>query len=119
MSTSVTRMQQILELSHEMGVIRAKEAKARGIHPEYLKRVVQQGRLIRSARGVYTFTDADITASHTLVKAVTRVPHGIVCLLSALSFHELTTQAPFEVWLALSPKARTPKRHLRNSNVLW
>lgn len=102
----------MLALSREMGVIRAKEAQARGIHPEYLKRLEQQGRLIRSARGVYTFADADITASHTLVEAVKRVPHGIVCLLSALSFHELTTQVPFEVWLAIPPKTRAPMENL-------
>ena len=105
----MTRMQQVLDLSREMGVIRAKEAEARGIHPEYLKRLAQQGMLIRSARGIYTFADTEITASHTLVEAVKRVPHGVVCLLSALSFHELTTQAPFEVWLAIPPKTRTPK----------
>ena len=105
----MTKMQQILDLFREMGVIRAKEAEARGIHPEYLKRLVQRGTLIRSARGIYTFADADITVSHTLVEAVKRVPHGVICLLSALSFHELTTQTPFEVWLAISPKTRTPK----------
>jgi len=48
-------MQQILDLSREMGVIRAKEAEARGIHPEYLKRLAQQEMLIHSARGIYTF----------------------------------------------------------------
>ncbi len=108
----MTRMQQVLDLSREMGVIRAKDVEQKGIHREYLKRLEQQGLLIRSARGVYTFADADITERHTLVEAVQRVPNGIVCLLSALSFHELTTQVPFEVWLTIPQKTRAPKEDL-------
>jgi predicted transcriptional regulator of viral defense system len=105
-------MQQVLALSREMGVIQAKEAEARGIHRQYLKRLEQQGLLIRSARGIYTFANAPITERHTLVEAVKRVPQGVICLLSALNFHELTTQVPFEVWLAIPSKARAPKENL-------
>jgi len=112
-------MQQVLDISREMGVIRAKEAEARGIHPEYLKRLEQQGLLVRSARGVYTFADADITASHTLVEVIKRVPHGVICLLSALSFHELTTQAPFEVWLTIPQKARAPKEDILPLRIVY
>jgi predicted transcriptional regulator of viral defense system len=108
----MTKIQQLMELAREMGVIRAKEAQEKGIHPEYLKRLEQQGLLVRSARGIYTFMNANITESHTLVEATKRVPHGVICLLSALSFHELTTQAPFEVWLAIPPKVRNPKEDL-------
>lgn len=108
----MTKMQQVLDLARDVGVIRAKDVEAKGIHREYLKRMEQQGLLVRSARGIYTFADADITESHTLVEAIKRVPHGVICLLSALSFHELTTQAPFEVWLAIPPKTRTPKENL-------
>lgn len=112
-------MQQVLELAHEMGVIRAKDAEAKGIHPEYLKRLEQQGLLIRSARGLYTFTEAEITESHSLVEAAKRVPHGIICLLSALSFYELTTQAPFEVWLTISQKARAPKEDILPLRIVY
>lgn len=112
-------MQQVLELAHEMGVIRAKDAEAKGIHPEYLKRLEQQGLLIRSARGLYTFTEAEITKSHSFVEAAKRVPHGIICLLSALSFYELTTQAPFEVWLTISQKARAPKEDILPLRIVY
>ena len=112
-------MQQILNLSREMGVIRAKEAEARGIHRQYLKRLEQQGLLIRSARGIYTFTNAEITANHTLVEAMKRVPNAVICLLSALSFYELTTQAPFEVWLAISTKTRMPKEDLLPLRIVY
>jgi predicted transcriptional regulator of viral defense system len=53
--------------------------------------------------------EADITEHHTLVEASKRVPKGIICLLSALQFHGLTTQAPFEVWMAIDNKARQPQ----------
>jgi predicted transcriptional regulator of viral defense system len=46
-----------------------------------------------------------------LVTAATRIPHGVVCLLSALRFHDLTTQNPSEVWLAIDRKARAPVQH--------
>jgi predicted transcriptional regulator of viral defense system len=115
----MTKMQQVLELAHDMSVIRAKDAEARGIHPEYLKRLEQQGLLIRSARGIYTFIDAEITESHTLVETVKRVPHGVICLLSALSFYELTTQTPFEIWLTIPQKARAPKEDMLPLRIVY
>ncbi len=65
--------------------------------------------LDRPARGLYVLAGADVTEHHGLAAACRRVPHGVVCLLSALQFHRLTTQIPFEVWLALDRKARLPK----------
>jgi predicted transcriptional regulator of viral defense system len=115
----MTKMQQILEIAHDVGVIRAKDAEAKGIHRDYLKRLEQQGLLIRSARGIYTSTLAEITKSHSLLEAVKRVPHGVICLLSALSFYELTTQAPFEVWLAIPQKARAPKEDILPLRIVY
>lgn len=60
------------------------------------------------ARGVYTAADAAITEHHTLVEAAARVPHAVVCLLTALRFHELGTQAPHEIWVAIDRKAWKP-----------
>jgi len=54
-------------------------------------------------------TDGEISESHPLAEVCKRVPKGIVCLLSALRFHGLTTQQPHEVWLALDGKARQPR----------
>jgi predicted transcriptional regulator of viral defense system len=59
-------------------------------------------------RGLYTARSAKVTQHHTLVEAATRVPRGIVCLLSALRFHGITTQNPHEVWLAIGVKTRKP-----------
>jgi len=60
-------------------------------------------------RGIYVLADAKPTKNQSLVEARLRVPHGIVCLLSALRFHHLTTQSPLETWLAIDSKARLPK----------
>lgn len=115
----MSKTQQVLELAREMGVVRAKDIADKGIHREYINRLEQQGLLIRSGRGIYTFADAEITESHTLAETAKRVPHGVVCLLSALSFYELTTQAPHEIWLAINQKARPPKDKLLPLRVIY
>jgi predicted transcriptional regulator of viral defense system len=70
---------------------------------------VERGQLKRVGRGLYVPAKVKATEHHTLVEAAARVPHGVVCLLSALRFHGLTTQSPHEVWLAIDVKARRPK----------
>lgn len=75
----------------------------------YLTRLLRQGLLERVGRGLYTLADADATEHRTLAEAAKRVPHGVVCLLSALRFHGLTTQNPFEVWMAIRHKAWAPR----------
>jgi predicted transcriptional regulator of viral defense system len=62
----------------------------------------------RLGRGLYALPDRKATLHHSLAEATKKVPNGVVCLLSALSFHEVTTQVPFEVWMALDRKARQP-----------
>jgi predicted transcriptional regulator of viral defense system len=61
------------------------------------------------ARGLYAGAEAEITTHHSLAEASKRVPHGVVCLLSALAFHGLTDELPFEVWMAVPKGAWTPK----------
>jgi predicted transcriptional regulator of viral defense system len=68
-----------------------------------------KGLIMRVGRGLYVARGSRPTQHHSLAQASKRVPHGIVCLLSALRFHDLTTQSPFQVWLAISDKARLPK----------
>ena len=115
----MTKTQQVLEIARDVGVIRAKDMAARGIHPSVLQHLEQQGLLIRSGRGLYTSVEAEITEHHSLVEAVKRVPNGVICLLSALSFYELTSQAPFEVWMAIAQKARRPKDRLLPFRIVY
>lgn len=69
----------------------------------------QKGQLVRVARGVYSLPDAPITENQTLIEVCQRVPKAVVCLLSALRFHEVGTQLPHQVWIALPESAHTPR----------
>jgi len=91
------------------GVLRPKDVAALGISRTRIQRLAKSGALERVGRGLYAPAGTRINEHHTLVEAATRVPDGIVCLLSALSFHRMTTQSPHEVWLAIDVKARKPK----------
>jgi predicted transcriptional regulator of viral defense system len=99
----------VLELARQAGVLRARDLDAEGIPREYLRRLLAEGLLDRRGWGIYVAAELKPTPNHTLAEASKRVPQGVVCLLSALQFHELTTRAPFEVWLAIGEKARLPK----------
>jgi predicted transcriptional regulator of viral defense system len=100
--------QRILNLAKSQSTIRTRDAIADGIHPEYLRRLVNRGILFKSGRGMYTYIDAPFTEHHSLAFASQRVEHGVICLLSALQFHGIGTQAPFEVWMAIDVHARRP-----------
>lgn len=91
------------------GILRPKELKPLGVRQETLWRLYRRGKLDRLGRGVYGLPDRRVTAKHSLAEAAKKVPNGIICLLSALRFHDLTTQAPFEVWMALDRKAWLPR----------
>lgn len=99
----------IVDLVRRAGVLRPRDLDAEGIPRVYLRRLHAAGVLDNPGRGLYVLADAQPSEHQSLAQACKRVPHGIVCLLSALQFHGLTTQAPFEVWLAIGESARRPK----------
>jgi len=70
--------------------------------------MLRRGELTRVARGLYTRPGAEMSVRRSLVEAAKLAPNAVVCLLSALRFHDLTTQAPSEVWLAIENKAWRP-----------
>jgi predicted transcriptional regulator of viral defense system len=90
-------------------VFTPRDAARRGISRTALARLVEAGTLERVGRGLYVAANADVTENRTVVEAAKRVPAGIVCLLSALAFHGMTTECPREVWVAIDVKARKPK----------
>lgn len=104
-----SRTDKIIEIARRAGVIRPRDLDAYGIPREYLRRLCDKVVLERRSRGIYALADADLTEHHSVALASKRVPKGVVCLLSALRFHRLTTQAPFEIWMAIDRKARLPK----------
>jgi predicted transcriptional regulator of viral defense system len=105
--TATTR---IIELARDAGILRPRDLDAEGIPRVYLQRLRERGLLERTGRGLYVLPDAPFTENRGLAEAAKRIPGGVVCLLSALRFHELTTQDPYEVWLALHGKAWRPRQ---------
>jgi predicted transcriptional regulator of viral defense system len=89
-------------------MVRLRNLAPHGIAGNDLQRLVAADQIERVGRGLYRAKDADVTENFSLLQAALLVPKGIVCLLSALRFHDLTTQAPFEVWLAIDNKAWKP-----------
>lgn len=104
-----TKKDQILTMFKKTPVLRARDVEGAGIARTYLARLVEEGLLDRTGRGMYAMANDEPSERRTLVEATRRVPEGVVCLLSALQFHGLTTQAPFEVWLAIDRRASLPK----------
>ena len=104
-----TKAGSALRIVRKAGVLRARELSQWGLARQYLSRLCRLGLVERVGRGLYVATDAGPNQYQSIAEVCKRVPHGVVCLLSALRFHELTTQAPFEVWLAIEEKAWTPK----------
>jgi predicted transcriptional regulator of viral defense system len=91
------------------GVLRTQEAIKYGIHPRVLYALREAGVLERLSRGVYRLADLPPLTNQDLVTVSLRVPNGVVCLISALAFHELTTQIPHAVYLALERGSKLPK----------
>ena len=104
----VNQSDHILELARHRRVLRAADVRALGWSPQLLIRLHQLGKLQRIARGLYGLPDADFTEHQTLIEVCQRVPKGVLCLLSALQCHEIGTQLPHEVWIALPEGSQTP-----------
>jgi predicted transcriptional regulator of viral defense system len=91
------------------GLTRLSEFRQAGITAATISRLEAAGTISRLARGLYQLPDAVVGPNHTLAEASKLVPKGIICLTSALAFHELTDQVPARVWLAIGPKDWRPR----------
>ncbi len=80
-----------------------------GVGPETVARLVREGTVVRVARGLYELADTTPGARRSLAEASARVPKGVICLTSALQFHELTLQMPSAVWIAIDRTGWKPK----------
>lgn len=104
----MTQTAAILALARRQPLLRAADVREQGYSPQMLVRLHQSGQLQRVARGLYSLPDADITEHQTVLEVCQRVPKAVVCLLSALQWHELGTQLPHEIWIALPEGTQTP-----------
>ncbi|MGD1038721.1 MAG: type IV toxin-antitoxin system AbiEi family antitoxin domain-containing protein [Roseiarcus sp.] len=104
-----TQPEQALTLLKQHGLVRLGEFTKEGITAATIRRLEQKGQVTRLARGLYQLPGAELNTHHTLVEAAKLVPKGVICLTSALAYHELTDAISSRVWMAIGPKDWRPR----------
>lgn len=104
-----TQGEKALELLARHPMMRLRDFAIHGIDRETLSRLVRDGVVVRPARGLYQLADTPANAHRTLAEAAALVPKGVICLVSALQFHELTLQMPSSIWMAIERTAWRPR----------
>jgi len=107
---------QLIATIKSLGVFRPSDLERLGVPRRRLYDLLAENRVERLSWGVYVAKHHAFTEHHALAQVARRVPHAIVCLLSALRFHGLTTQQPGDVWIALPENARRP--HLEGQRLV-
>ncbi|HKO51388.1 MAG TPA: type IV toxin-antitoxin system AbiEi family antitoxin domain-containing protein [Polyangiaceae bacterium] len=108
-----------IKLLRAAGVLRLRDFAEAGVAKAAVLRLADAGKLERIGRGLYALPGREVGESEALVQVAKRVPEGVVCLLTALSFHNLTDQNPSQVWLAIDRKARRPRLDWPPLEVVW
>ena len=103
-----TQATRLLKHVQNHGIVRPRDLDVIGIPRAVLKRLVDRGELVRRSRGIYTTPEHEPTRHTDLAEVCLRVPSATVCLISALEFHELTTQVPHAVWIMIDRAGRRP-----------
>ena len=109
MRSAVTHTQRVLQLVRKNGWLRASDLADAGVPRAVLTRMAASGQLERAARGLYRLPDSGSSEHEGLVTVASKVPQAVVCLLSALQFHGLTTQLPWQVWIAMPRGNHVPR----------
>ncbi|MBN1982488.1 MAG: type IV toxin-antitoxin system AbiEi family antitoxin domain-containing protein [Chitinivibrionales bacterium] len=105
-----TAREQILDFARQRSVFRAGEIPNISAPRMELSRMVAQGELIRVDRGLYSLPETEVTENHSIVEAVKLYRGGVVCLISALYFHKIGTQLPYETWIMRQDKNIVPTK---------
>lgn len=106
---SISQRERALAFLTTKGMARLSELMSQGVTASTVSRLEAEGKIVRLARGLYQCPDAAIDAHHTLAEAAKLVPKGVICLTSALAYHELTDQISAKVWIAIGPKDWRPR----------
>jgi len=101
------------------GTLRTSEALALGIHPRTLYAMRDSGLLVRLSRGLYRLADLPPLSNPDLVTVALKIPQAVICLVSALAFHELTTQIPHTVDIAVHSQAERPRLDYPPLRIFW
>ena len=105
---ATSQIERLLRHLQRHGVVRARDLEALGVPRVALQRAVDRGQVIRRARGIFVKPDHAVTR-HTDIAAVgARTPKAVVCLVSALEYHGLTTQVPHAVWIMIQKSSHRP-----------
>jgi predicted transcriptional regulator of viral defense system len=104
-----THEQAVLALARKRPLLRARDLQEREIPSAILGRLVAAGKLARVSRGVYSLPGRPFSEHRSIAEVALRVPQGVICLLSALRLHDIGTQSPFEVWLAIAKNQPVPR----------
>jgi predicted transcriptional regulator of viral defense system len=125
MKTSRSIENAIALFREQGGILRTGEALRLGIHPRTLYAMRDSGQLEQLSRGLYRLAELPLLSNPDLVTVALKVPQAVICLVSALAFHELTTQIPHVVDIALPNRAERPRldypplRIFRFSGLAW
>lgn len=106
---SDTHASRLLAFVHRQGIVRTRDLDDIGVPREVLKRLTDRGELVRRSRGVYVLPQHEPTRHTDLAEVCARASNATVCLVTALDFHELTTQVPHAVWLMIERSAWKPR----------
>lgn len=109
MQATDTQTQRVLELASQRGLLRASHLQELGIARVVLSRLTASGQLERVGRGVYRLPERQGAEHESLATIAVKVPQAVFCLLTALQIHELTTQLPRQVWIAMPQGSHAPK----------
>jgi predicted transcriptional regulator of viral defense system len=99
----------ILALARAHGLLRTRDVDTAGAPRAVLARLAHDGLLVRVARGLYALPERTPSEHDSLAEVSAKSLTGVICLISALRFHELTTQQSSDIWLAIPHKAHAPR----------
>jgi predicted transcriptional regulator of viral defense system len=103
-----TQRQFLIDLAKTKPVIGQSDLKRNGIHPETLRRLLAEGIFNKISHGQYILTEHDVSEHFSFAVVMNQYPESVVCLLSALSYHEIGTQIPEKIWIAVKRGSRKP-----------
>ncbi len=118
MKNKSTKIDQLRVLARRSGILHARDLTPLNLPRRYLGILCAEGFIVRTGRGLYMLSGAPETAHLGLAQVAKAIPKGVICLLSALRFHEIGTQAPHEVWVALDRRAARPRAIFPKTRIM-
>ena len=107
MATNADRARKVFR--EHGSLLRSSEAQKLGVHPQTLSRMVDAGQLVKEERGLYRLAERQLLVEPDLIQVAKLIPKAVICLITALSYHRVTTQIPRSVWIALPREQKPPK----------